>query len=250
MGEEEASILIAVSVILGLVIALITFFIIFLRRKNQLLRDQAEIKKNFEKELSKTQIEIREETMRNISWELHDNVGQLVSLAKINAQLVRDNPDKIDEVIDILGAGLNELRALSKIINPEAVRKMNLIESIQLEIDRYNRLDYLDSQIEILGQPKKLDSDIQVFIFRILQEFFTNTIKYSKAKTLKVRMDYTEETLNVSVIEDGIGFDLNSKSEGIGLINMHNRAKLIGADLRIESELGAGTSLFLKYEYH
>ncbi|MGB0880303.1 MAG: histidine kinase, partial [Polaribacter sp.] len=108
-----------------------------------MLQEQEDAKKRFEKEIAETQIEIREETLRNISWELHDNIGQLLTLAKI--QLQNATPNNIKEVSKTITKGLHEVRSLSKLINPEAIKKINLKKAIQLEVDRFNRLQFIKS---------------------------------------------------------------------------------------------------------
>lgn len=129
--------------LLGLII--IFLFLFFQKKKNFLIQKQFEEKKKFDKEINNLQVEIREETLRNISWELHDNIGQMLTLAKIQLQSVENN-DKISEVKDSIGNILNEVRALSKTINPEFIKQINLLEATKLEVDRFNRLNYIKSK--------------------------------------------------------------------------------------------------------
>ena len=101
--ESEASqiiLIVTTIIIITFVIFIILLFTVFQKRKNSLLELQAENKKRFEREIAETQIEIREETLRNISWELHDNIGQLLTLAKI--QLQNASPENIHEVSETI----------------------------------------------------------------------------------------------------------------------------------------------------
>ena len=252
MGEGEIqSFLIIFSVIaICLALTVIILFILFLRRKNALLLDQAKAKETYERELSETQIEIREETLRNISWELHDNIGQLMTLAKIQVQMVPDKSDILEEASDTIGKAIKELRVLSKLINPEALKNLSLEEAVALEIERFNRLQFVDASLKVDGTPKPLNPKEEVIIFRILQEFFSNTIKHSKASTLCVGLDYTDGSLTITADDDGIGFDESLDFSGIGIKNMKNRARLIDADLQIESEKDRGTMLRLQYSFN
>ena len=251
MGEGEVqSFLIIFSVIaICLALTIIILFIVFLKRKNTLLLEQAKAKEAFEKELSETQIEIREETLRNISWELHDNIGQLMTLAKIQVQMVPDKSKNLEEASETIGKAIRELRVLSKLINPEALKNLSLEEAVQLEVSRFNRLQFIDASLKVEGNPKFIDSKDEIIIFRILQEFFSNTIKHSKASTLCVGIDYDYESLTITADDNGIGFEENSIYTGIGLKNMKNRARLINADLSIISEKERGTMLRLVYNY-
>mgnify|MGYP005995593829 CR=1 FL=1 len=249
MEQENGELVILISTVLVclITIALITLFVVFQQRKNKLLIEKRENKKRFEKEIAETQIEIREETLRNISWELHDNIGQLLTLAKI--QLQNATKDNINEVSETISLGLKEVRLLSKLINPEAIKNIELKEAVQLEIDRFNRLNFIKSNLEIIGNEKKIDKKSSIIIFRILQEFFSNTIKHSKASTLKVILNYTNERLLISASDNGIGFlQTENIQNGIGIQNIKSRAKLIGAQAKFTSEKDKGTTLSINYK--
>lgn len=252
MGQKEIQLvlLVVLLIILLLVIIVFVLFSVFMRRKNTIIRDKIEAAKRFEREIAEAQIEIREETLRNISWELHDNIGQLLTLAKIRAQNVNDDNDEIKEVAETIGNGLNELRALSRSINPESIKNLTLDKLLKQEIDRFNRLDFLKAEFKVWGAVKPIDKKAGVVIFRILQEFFANTLKHSRASTLKLTMNYSKSLLQITVKDDGIGFiKSRNNSDGIGLQNMKKRASLIKADLQIDSTPGQGTNLDLKYKY-
>ncbi|MGB5553807.1 MAG: ATP-binding protein [Flavobacteriaceae bacterium] len=249
-GEAQSFLIIFSVIAFCLALAVIVLFILFLRRKNVLLLEQVEAKESFERELSETQIEIREETLRNISWELHDNIGQLMTLAKIQVQMVPDKSVALEEASETIGNAIKELRVLSKLINPEALKNLSLEEAVQLEMERFNRLKFIDASLTVDGSPKPLNPKEEVIIFRILQEFFSNTIKHSKASTLCVGIDYMDGNLTVTADDNGIGFDESLDFSGIGIKNMKNRAKLINADLEIDSEKNRGTMLRLQYPFN
>ena len=245
-GEELIFIITSVLILLmgGTVV---TLFIVFQRRKNKLLLEREENKKRFEREIAETQIEIREETLRNISWELHDNIGQLLTLAKI--QLQSATKDNIAEVSETISKGLKEVRSLSKLINPEAIKNIKLQEAIQLEIDRFNRLNFIKSTLTVKGTAQKISKKPSIIIFRILQEFFSNTIKHSKASTLTVVLNFKDNCLKIAVSDNGIGFSSDAnKNKGIGIKNIKNRAKLIGAKAKFTSEKDKGTTLLIQYK--
>lgn len=241
----EFVLIISTILILIIVISLIILFTVFQKKKNSLVIKQKEEQERFEKEIAETQIEIREETLRNISWELHDNIGQLLTLAKI--QLQSATQENIADVRETITKGLKEVRALSKLINPEAINDIDLSEAIQLEIDRFNRLEFINASFVIHGNKVEIDKKATIIIFRILQEFFSNTIKHSKASNLDVCLSYTKSVLNIEAKDNGIGFKTDSKKDGIGLINIKNRAKLIGAEAAFTSEKDKGTRLQIKY---
>jgi hypothetical protein len=242
--QGTAGLFLAIIVLFSVCVIMVFLFIIFQKKKNVLLMKQIESQQQYEKEIAESQVEIREQTLRNISWELHDNIGQLLTLAKIQLQSVADNPENIKEVNDNLSRILNEVRALSKVINPDFITNIKLNQAIQLEVDRFNRLNYIESTFLIEGEYRNLDPKAEIIIFRILQEFFSNTIKHSRASKLNVKMSFSKDILIISVIDNGIGFDSSQDSmNGIGLGNMKKRGSLIDTEVTIKSEINKGTQL-------
>jgi hypothetical protein len=252
MDEKDVrSFLIIFSIIaFSLALTVVLLFAIFQKRKNKLLREQQEAENRFREEIIEAQVEIREETLRNISGELHDNIGQMLTLAKIQLQNSDEDPNSINEAVETIGNSLTELRSLSKLINPDTFKNLSLVEALKLEIERFNRMKYLKSTLTYTKETFPLDYKVEVVIFRMLQEFFTNTVKHSKATELMVHVDYTAETLTIEAADNGIGFDATFMESftGIGLSNIRNRAKLIKAEARIESEIGEGTQFYLTYK--
>jgi len=253
MESQEIALLISSIVLIIIILMVIPLFSIFQRRKNSLLLQQKEAEKKFERAIAATQIEIREETLRNISWELHDNIGQLLTLAKIQVDIAKEDINRLPEVTETITKSLTELRALSKLINPDAIKSLSLTEVIALEIERFNRLQFIEASLSSNTEVRILDDKAEIIIFRILQEFFSNTIKHSRASKLHVNVRYDIDKLMIHAKDDGVGFDMKSvmsrKSRGIGLCNMKNRAELIGAEVTLHSEKEKGTSITLTYPY-
>lgn len=226
----------------------IFLFLIFQKKKTYLIKKQVIEKKQFDDEIINLQSEIKEQTLRNISWELHDNIGQMLTLAKIQLQTLEGNAT-LDEVKNTLGNALHEVRALTKSINPEFLKSISLFDAVDLEIKRYNRLNFIKSDLRQEGTTFKISKKIEIVLFRILQEFFTNTIKHAQAKELLVTFKFDEDNLTIVAKENGIGFNLkNLKNNGIGIFNIQKRGKLINAEINIESEIGAGSKLTINYK--
>jgi signal transduction histidine kinase len=160
-----------------------------------------------------------------------------------------ERPELLNEVSETIGTGIDELRALSKLINPEALKSLSLQEAVSLEIERFNRLKFIAAELKVQGNVRPIESNTQIILFRILQEFFSNTIKHSRASTLKVVLNYSDEILTISAEDNGVGFDKTDNFMGIGLKNMKTRAQLINSTLKINSVKDHGTALHLKYNY-
>lgn len=246
--EESRIIIVVITTILTIlgVVFLVVLFTVFQNRKNKLLLERAENKKRYEREIAETQIEIREETLRNISWELHDNIGQLLTLARI--QLQHASPESMGEISEIIAKSLTEVRALSKIINPDFINSVKLKKALELEIARFNRLNYIEASLEVIGRELEINQKHGIIIFRILQEFFSNTIKHSKATKLEVFLNYKDDSVEIKAQDNGVGFDVvRIGLKGIGLQNIKARAKLINAEAKFKSEPQKGTSLIINY---
>jgi len=250
--EIQVLIFVTTTIVLILAITLIVFFFYFQQKKTAYLIEQRETQKRFEEEITKSKLEIQEQALQNISWEIHDNVGQLLSVAKMQLNIVQMSlPEaaqiQIQETSDIVGKSLQELRGLAKSLNPDTIKNKGLIASVTLEIDRYNRLNFINSSLKISDNPFNFSNEKEIILFRILQEFCNNTLKYSKAKNLTIELKYTGNKLEIYAEDDGIGFDLNdtSKHQGIGLLNIQSRAKLIGATILLKSSKNNGTKLHI-----
>jgi len=257
MDKEEIKILIfgisLVLVILGG--ALIVFFLYFQAKKAKYLQQQVEAKKKFEEEITLSKIEIREKTLENISWEIHDNVGQLLSVAKMQLNvfqlnLAKEQQKELKETSDLIGKSLQELRNLAKSLNPANFRTLGFLKAVKMELSRYNRMNFIEANLEVIGEPYKLKNKNSIILFRIVQEFFNNSLKHAKSSELNVRLNYKPEYLEIKAEDNGVGFDIKSKEKqgGLGLETMKSRAKLIGASFKLESKIKEGTCIFINYK--
>ncbi len=252
MEYESIKIVLFISAFLIFLILgiFITLYTVFQRKKVDLIIDQQLKEKVFEEALKKSEIEIKENALKNIAWELHDNVGQLLSLARLELNMLapksENNSSKIKEISEIIGNSLQEIRTLSKTLNAEYINSVGLEESIRIEINRFNRLKYLDSQLIINGNPFEISNQDEIILFRMIQEFFSNTIKHAQATKLEVTLNYSEDFLEINVKDNGKGFDKEQVIKGSGLMNMQSRAKMIQTTFDLYSN-GKGTSIKMTY---
>jgi len=256
MLEKEEILLIGyfIAVIFLLVLFVVIFFIAFQKRKNKFLIERFAAKQRFEKEIEKSKLEIQEQTFKNIAWELHDNVGQLLSVVNIQLNMLMHHTPKafheeIAETKGVVKDAVNEIRSLSKTLNNDVILKNGLLTSLSLELERFNKLSFLDAKFKISGTEKEIKSSDEILIFRILQEFLSNVIKHAKAKKLFVHLNYKDKILEILAEDDGVGFDSNKKTDSSGMETMKSRAALLNANFSITSTIGDGTILVLKYPY-
>ncbi|MFP4845886.1 sensor histidine kinase [Winogradskyella sp. PE311] len=253
--EEIALITYVIFFTLVLLVTFVIFFTVFQKRKNEMLIHQFKQKQQFEEELVKTQQEIQEETLKHVGRELHDNVGQLLAFSTMQMNAAakvagEEAKFKIGNASEALKESLAEVRSLSKSLNSDVIFNLGFDNSVKNEIERLNKSGLLEASLEIKGTLFNFENNKdEIILFRILQEFFSNTLKYAEAESLNVSLDYKEDVLEINVEDDGIGFDVIGASKGSGLINMEKRSELIDASIKLNSVIKKGTTLSLKYPY-
>ena len=256
VSKEQIALIIYVIVALLLFSVLfVLFFSTFQKRKNQLLLDKVKQQKEFDEELVKTQQEIQEETLKHIGRELHDNIGQMLVMSTMQMNVAvkivnEEAKTKVTNAAETLKSTLDEVRALSKSLNSDVIFNLGFDATVKNEIQRLNKTGLIQSSLTITGEKVNFENKKdELIIFRMLQEFSSNTLKYAEAENLKVALNYREDQLEITAEDDGIGFDIISAEKGSGLINMEKRAELINADFQLESQLEKGTTLNLIYPY-
>ncbi|WP_299765756.1 ATP-binding protein [uncultured Dokdonia sp.] len=242
-----------IIVVVVLVFLFILFFYTFQRRKNKLLIEKVVAQKEYESALVQVENEIQEATLKNVGMELHDNVGQLLSVAKMQLRsglmlLPEDKKETFTEALETVDLSLIEVRQLSKTVNGEVLANMDLQDAIQVEIDRINRFSHTNSTLTVSGDPIFVGEREKIIIFRIVQECCSNVIKHADAEHLVIDISYKEEHLHIFIKDDGIGYNTQNNKLGSGLINMQRRAEMIHAQLVAHSKQGHGTEITLTYQ--
>lgn len=240
-----------------LLVVFVTIYVLLYKRKRQ----QHEIEKDqlqarYHQELLRTQLEIQEQTLKTISQEIHDNIGQTLSLAKLNLALEDEqqngNNIKVASSHQLVSKAIQDLRDLSRSLNTDYVAEMGLIRSIEYELEMISKTGVIKTNLQVEGQQRKLDKQKELILFRIVQESLNNIIKHAGADRLSVTANYQLQELLITINDNGKGVDLTPLNEngnavfGLGIRNMDNRAKLIGADFSMASILGNGTTVKIK----
>ncbi|MDR6406489.1 signal transduction histidine kinase [Chryseobacterium geocarposphaerae] len=233
------------------VAAIMVYIRKYKHRKKEYL-NEIEVKNEIHKrELLATQLEIQQATMQQIGRELHDNIGQKLTLVSLyTQQLLYENKvpevsERIDQVSQIINQSLQDLRSLSKTLTDDNINQKEIVTLIQEEVDNTN--SFKKCKVSFEHNFKQLDLGFahKNVLLRITQEFIQNSIKHAKCKNIFINLNTSEESLwELNIKDDGVGFDKsNIKSNGIGLTNMKNRAEIIGADFSLDSEKSKGTTL-------
>ncbi|WP_417860482.1 sensor histidine kinase [Winogradskyella sediminis] len=244
-----------VGVLVVICALIIIFFIIFQKRKNQLLIDKVKQQQKFDEELIKTQQEIQEETLKHVGRELHDNIGQMLvmSTMQMNTVLTAVSSEakiKVNSAADTLKSTLEEVRALSRTLNSDVILNLGFEATLKNEIARLNKSSLIKAILSISGKKVSFENKKdEIILFRILQEFFSNTLKHAEAEHIHVSLDYWEDHLDIKVEDDGVGFHLDKAEKGSGLINIEKRVELLKGTFQLNSKVDKGTVLTLKYPY-
>lgn len=250
--EENKLVIIFTFTLLIIVLTMIFVYVIFIQKKTRLLIAQKEKDMRFEKELATSQIEMKEQTLNYIGQELHDDLGQKLSVVRLRqnqliAKMKNSEKEELVELNELLGECIQDIRDLSKTLITEQVIHFGLIESLEREISKIQKLRLL--KIELITQ--KHDIDIMpkhgLILFRIIQESINNILKHSKAKNVSIKIEDDHEKLDILISDNGKGFNTNLKKDGSGLKNMELRAKIIHAEFSIQSEPDKGTQTSITY---
>lgn len=250
--EEIQPLIVTISLVfLTLLIVLFVVFFYFQKKKTAFLIEKMEAELHFQNELVQTRIEIKDQTLSEISKELHDNIGQILSVAIMQVNIYSKDLGKIsinemNDLKDVLAKSLDEIRVLSKIINRDNFSNLNFEEALALDFERIRKLKKIQCDLKIIGDIPAINKEHELIIYRIFQEAIHNILRHSHSEVIDMVIDASSDFLSIKLIDQGVGFDVKKASSGIGLHNMQLRAKLIGATFTIESS-SKGSEIELNY---
>jgi signal transduction histidine kinase len=251
MDDKEIVFLIfsASITILLISIGLVLFLVFFVRTKKRDFAERFKLMEAYEKELYNTKIEIKDQTLKYVGRELHDNIGQLLTVTRIHLKgLVKviDN-EKLTEVNNITARALEELRMLSRSLNnSDRAADTSLLKLVEQEITLIDKTGAVKPSLKVAGDVYNFDVGHEIICFRIMQEFVSNALKYSGCEHICFELDYQPGEFSFRLRDDGKGFDKHSVVKGSGLINIENRAKMIGAHYELKSTAKNGTTIIVK----
>ena len=259
--EVSIAILASIGLFMCIAVVLIAFVLRFQKNKYLHKEELLSVEEENKRQLVQSKLEVEEQTRVYIARELHDNIGTLSSLLKINLNLITDvvseakRSEILNESKDLVKILITDVKQLSLSLNTDRISKMSLSQVIKLETERIKKLNLFIIDYAVEGEEWPIPPDKQIILYRICQELFHNTIKYAKAFKLFVLLNFDKEKLSITIQDDGIGFsgqpniqspeDLN----GSGLINVFNRTKLIGGTIFIDSSPGKGTKCYIELPF-
>jgi signal transduction histidine kinase len=216
-----------------------------------------ELQKEQEKRasLSKHLIDLSERERKQLSMDLHDNIGQVLTGLKMSAEIIFEKMKKRDDALTGEMALLEEratesirkLKDFSHLLRPDILERFGLLPSLIQLFDEIEEASGLQIRFFSKGVKERFDNEKELTCFRIVQGALNNIINHAGAKEVFVNLIRNYKTLSLSVEDVGVGFDLNKihdssdEESPLGVLIMEERAKSVGGTFSIDSRVGQGT---------
>ena len=238
-------------------IAFLGAIFIFIReyrvKKKAHLLQISTIDETHKEELLETQLEIQTQTMQYIGQEIHDNIGQKLTLASIyTQQLIFENKapsvnETIKGINDIINQSLQELRQLSKSLTDDSIKENTISVLIGNECKKINDFKKWNVRYSCAIEKELQSYQIKSILFRITQEFLQNSMKHAACENILVSLKTSANDIMFILEDDGVGFNSETiKHEGIGLKNIKKRTGMVGGKMKLESQENKGTKLIIE----
>ncbi len=224
---------------------------LLLLEKNEELNNQkiTDLILNHRLESAKSAMEAQQKERIRIAQELHDGVGGSLAAVKLFVDSMRktQNTEELQIIYDNINSTYEEVRSISHNLTPpkfEFASITDIVKDYITQISQHSKIEIILSAKPSLGW-NELNESIQINIYRIAQELVNNIIKHANATKIEFSLELIDNTIKMSIIDNGVGFDINKKASGIGLQNIKNRINELQGECKIESEKAKGTSIYL-----
>jgi two-component system sensor histidine kinase UhpB len=200
---------------------------------------------------SSAALQAQEEERARVARDLHDEVNQSLTglLLRLEAAREKSPPALAGELAEIralANKALQELLALARQLRPTALDDLGLKAALDSHVTELGRQSGIRTSFEAEGDIGAVPRDVQIVAYRVAQEALSNAARHSGAERVRVRLEHSDGSVELSVADDGRGFTFDQASRGLGLAGMRERALLVNGDLRIESRPEVGTSIRLR----
>lgn len=216
------------------------------------------MQQKFESEMLQARVEVQDQTMQSIATELHDNVGQLLSLTTLTLNSVNLSDEvkakkKIENSLQLVNKSIKELRELAKLLHGEQLVENGLGHAIDQEISWLSKSGAYELQVNnTLSESDYTSPDKDLIILRLLQEIINNIIKHAQATEIHIDAQLKTGTLSLIVQENGVGFnpdEIKARKSGMGFNSIYKRIEMINGKLILNSAPGEGTSISIEIPY-
>ena len=242
---------IVLSLASGLVLILASMtYILRLERQTRLRYVEVVRSRHELEQLSARLVDAQETERRNISRELHDEVGQtlgalLVDFGRLLAALPESLPElrsEVDRMKSVAERSVRSVRNLALLLRPSMLDDLGLVAALEWQGREVSRTSETEVDVQSSGVSEDLPDDYKVTIYRLVQEALHNAVRHSGARNAQVRVEQDNERIRVQVTDDGRGFD-PGRSRGLGILGMEERVKRLGGTFSIDSQPGHGATV-------
>ena len=223
--------------------------ILYLYQKKQLAyhKQLEDIKEQQKNEISRSRVEMQEQTMMNVTRNIHNSVSQKLALTKVlltslPGSNLTESKATLKESLVLLTAGMGDLRDISRSMSAEVINNNGLVKALELETDHLKKAEY-KTDFTVVGDPYFLSGHTDLVLFRIAQEAISNIIKHSKASKVMIDLHYKANSIKLSIKDNGMGFGKRQYLGGTGLLNMQKRSKMLNGFLLLRNNDGAYVSI-------
>ena len=256
-GEIEKQRTIKKAFLIGFLVVLFPvvglLFVYFQKLKTQIALNKSQEEVNSQKvyglmkeqelNLIKATMEGQDKERQRLARELHDSIGGNLASIKLQLSNTSESDKQKVNIIKQVDETYNQVRDFSHNLTPKKFQKNPITELIREYV--HNVSNGSDSNISFHPYPEseidKLEPYLTEELFKIVQELLTNSLKHAKAKNIDIYINKNDDVIQLLFEDDGLGFDTNKTTEGIGIKNIKNRLKSLSGKLFIDSMLGRGT---------
>lgn len=239
----------------GMILLAVAIFFFFVTYQKRLLIKQLElnkVKSDHQNEILRNTILAQEKERKRIAQDLHDEVGAMLSVVKLNVARIEkkskeDKPRELaGETKSYLDEVITQVRHISRALLPPSLDRFGLYFALEELANWVNKSEQLKIECRKSGEQFRFDSKKELAVFRIIQELLNNAIKHSGANLIYVNVRFSGNYLALLLVDNGKGFDLQDKmNNGLGLKNLESRTHILGAEFRMTSRPDKGTKAFV-----
>ena len=248
-------------IFIGSTVTLLAFGLLFYRQARQakiISRQTQQLQQQRIKELEQAQqlvaahsvLEGQEAERIRLAKDLHDGLGSMLSgikltLSGMQGSLAISQQETVAFTLAMeqIDATIRELRRVAHSMMPEALARFGLVAALQDFCIGLSKSGQLSIDLQIFGLDKRMDSNTEIVLYRIVQELLNNVIKHAEATEVLVQLICSESSLSLTVEDNGRGFDRHHSPEGMGLRNIHSRVDFLGGHLDIQALPEKGTTV-------
>jgi signal transduction histidine kinase len=251
MRIDEVSLMFEGGILL-LMGTMLSITVFYSKKQARLSRELEAMKEQHTREIGIVQKEIYLQTVNDIATEFHDNLGGLLAAIKLELALAVEKipaaeRERLMHIQSLTQTFSNDFKSLTKSLITHDEGNVHLMQEIEKQVALVNRWGIVTAKFSLVGEPRGLRDKADLVLLRVFQESLNNVLAHSKASRCEISLSYSDKATRMEISDNGRGFDYeavlssSSSQKSMGLQNIRNRCKMIGATLEIDSRPNHGT---------